>query len=119
MNNFSMLLSIRDFSCGLLVMSFLGISFGFDAPHTADIVCDNCHSNSPNSPFYGGAYTGTNGEDTAFNNLCLSCHNGPEGGAPFPRPQAMEVRTHSDRAMTNNASDTWSIDCRKCHNTHY
>jgi predicted CXXCH cytochrome family protein len=85
-----------------------------DYPHTGanNIGCDSCHF------IYGGepsllppwtSHTPQDIDDTQYNTLCWSCHNGLD---------FIYVRTHSSLSTDNSYGD-WSVECRTCHNPHY
>jgi predicted CxxxxCH...CXXCH cytochrome family protein len=96
-----------------LVLSLIAIRADtLDYPHTGanSITCDFCHF------IYGGepsllppwtSHVPQDIDDTQYNTLCWSCHN---GDAPF-------AKTHSSLETDNGYGD-WSMECRTCHNPH-
>lgn len=87
-----------------------------DFPHTDvnNIGCLNCHdlhTFEPGTPLLKivNSIDPGNIDDTAFNNLCWSCHN--DSVAPYRRP-------HSSYVIDNSYGD-WAIECKTCHNPHY
>ncbi len=95
--------------------------FALDYPHygNTNIGCDSCHyvyadEQSHLPPWT--SHTSQDIDDTQYNTLCWSCHNDIE--APF-------VKTHSSLNLSekygdadNDSAAGWSMECRKCHNTH-
>jgi len=87
-----------------------------DFPHTDvnNIGCLNCHdihTFQPGTPLLKmvNSIDPGNVDDTAFNNLCWSCHN--DAVAPYRRPHSSYV---IDTSFGN-----WAIECKTCHNPHY
>ena len=97
-----------------LILNLIAIQADtLDYPHSGAniITCDSCHF------IYGGepsllppwtAHIPQDIDDTQYNMLCWSCHNGLD--YPF-------VRSHSSLSTDNGYGD-WSVECRTCHNPH-
>ncbi len=104
-------------SLPLLLMAM--VANGLDFPHAPSnpvlpgLACLNCHELGsaeakmlkPSVP-----HPEMDGDDTNANNLCWSCHTGPEL-APYRV-------AHSSR-QTGDQFSPWFIECRTCHNPHY
>jgi hypothetical protein len=98
-----------------IVLSLIAIqASALDYPHSGAniITCDSCHF------IYGGepsllppwtSHVPQDIDDTQYNMLCWSCHNGLD--------VLSFVRTHSS-LTTDNSYGNWSIECRTCHNPH-
>ncbi len=106
----------------ILALSLMLVSIvagGLDFPHAPssplvpDLSCLNCHDLDseevkllkPSQP-----RPEMDGDDTNPNNLCWSCHTGPQL-APYRAP-------HSS-LQTGDQFGEWFIECRACHNPHY
>ena len=95
------------------------VASGLDFPHEPSnpilpgLHCLNCHELDseevkmlkPSVP-----HPEMDGDDTNPNNLCWSCHTGPQL-APYRVP-------HSSK-QTGDQFAPWFIECRACHNPHY
>ena len=96
------------------------VSFAaIDAPHNTgnELGCESCHFASTTSPFWGGAITPADMDDTIYNRLCNSCH---KGESQYSATNAPRVQTHSDIAMGNiPANSKWTVECLTCHHPHY
>ncbi len=103
----------------LPLMLAAAVAAALDFPHTPsnptvpDLSCLNCHDLDseeakllkPSAP-----HPEMGGSDTNPNNLCWSCHIGPQL-APYRAP-------HSSQQTSDQFGD-WFIECRTCHNPHY
>jgi hypothetical protein len=105
-----------------IFFSFIAIA-AIDAPHNAsnNISCGSCHGEALHySAFWGGSFTPADIDDTPYNRICLSCHtelSPGEGG--YPQTKGPLVRTHSDLSINGPGNETWTRECRTCHDPHY
>ncbi|MCF6355666.1 MAG: hypothetical protein L3J26_11305 [Candidatus Polarisedimenticolaceae bacterium] len=90
-----------------------------DFPHTPsspiipDLSCLNCHDlNSEEAKLLRPSqpHPEMDGDDTNPNNLCWSCHTGPQ--------LASYRAAHSSQQVGGQFGE-WFIECRTCHNPHY
>ncbi|MEW6219055.1 MAG: LamG-like jellyroll fold domain-containing protein [Thermodesulfobacteriota bacterium] len=83
---------------------------GLDSPHSSvnSLSCLSCHYMTFQNPPDWVLHEPQDIDDTAYNNLCWSCHN---------NVIAPHVAPHSS-LETSTRYGTWSIECRACHWVH-
>jgi len=105
-----------------IFFSFTAIAV-IDAPHNAsnNISCGSCHGEALHySAFWGGSFTPADIDDTPYNRICLSCHTvSSPGEGGYPQTKGPLVRTHSDLSINGPGNETWTRECRTCHDPHY
>lgn len=85
-----------------------------DAPHNENIgiTCVNCHSYSLWWRFSPASAQEASTFGTIANDLCLHCHNDPNGPAPYKKG-------HSGASFETAAQHgDWSTNCIDCHDPH-
>ncbi len=97
------------FFLSLILSLAVSFAYAMDYPHMAvnNIGCSSCHYVHGDPPPWL-EHVPQDIDDTQYNTLCWTCHNGIE--APY-------VNTHSS-LQTDDSYGTWSVECSVCHNPH-
>ncbi len=97
----------------ILICLFATLAIADGYPHffQNNIECDSCHYVYGTEPQLLPPWTHRDpvDDDTQFNSLCWSCHNGLD---------AVRVMTHSS-SQADDDYGSWTVECIVCHEPHF